>query len=226
MLVGARALGRVDLLVAAERGAAWLVAAQGPDPQAGWAQQYDTTGRPAPGRRFEPAAFASWESRLMIEALLAVVATTGDTSLCEPVARGVAWLAASKIGPACWARFYAPGTNTPVYVGADGRPVATPDDARRPYRWTGDYGIPALIASLGLDPGDGTASPPPRRIPGDAGACPPAVPPEAHAEGGPRMAILRAAIRLAALAPPAPSLCAAEVERRVSPAGVRATDRR
>jgi Pectic acid lyase len=227
MLVGARALGRPDLLAAARRGAEWLVAAQGPDTQAGWAQQYDATGRPAPGRRFEPAAFASWESRLMIEALLAVVAVTGDTSLCEPVARGVAWLDASTIGPACWARFYAPGTNAPVYIGPDGRPVATPDDARRPYRWTGDYGIPALFASLGVDPADDArAGPPPRRIPGDAGACPPAVPPEEHADGGPRMAILRAAIRLAALAPPEPSPCAAAVQRRVSPAGVRARDRR
>jgi hypothetical protein len=80
LLAGARLLGRTDLLEAARRGGTWLVHAQGADPHAGWAQQYTEDGRPAPGRRFEPAGYASWESRVMVDALLQVTAATGDRS--------------------------------------------------------------------------------------------------------------------------------------------------
>jgi hypothetical protein len=219
VLAGARTLGRPDLLAAARRGAGWLAAAQAPAPQGGWAQQYGPTGAPAPGRRFEPAALASWESRLMVEAMLAVVEATGDTTLCPPVARAVDWLVASAITPGCWARFYAIGSNAPVYIGADGQPVPTPGAARRPYRWTGDYGIPGLLAALGVDARAERSTPPPTRLSGDAGACPPELPLEDRDEQSPRIAILRAAIRLAAIEPAPPPPCAFEVRRRLAEAG-------
>lgn len=205
LLTGARLLGRPELLEAARRGGAWLVHAQGPEPHPGWAQQYAADGRPAPGRRFEPAAYASWESRIMVDALLEIAAATGDVSLCAPVARAVGWLARSTVQPTCWARFYEPGSGRPLFIGPSGRPVGTPTEGRRPYRWIGDYGIPGLLARFGLDGAEplarGGSAHPPRRIAGDPGACPGFVPHEAQLAGGPRSRIIAAAVHLDRLTP-------------------------
>lgn len=212
LLAGVRTLGRPDLLPAARRGGEWLARAQGPVPQAGWAQQYDEQGRPAPGRSFEPAGFASWESREMVEALLELAEATGDTAFCAPIPGALAWLVRSALGPSCWARFYTPGTNLPLYIGRHGEQVATPAEGRRPYRWTGDYGIPGLLASLGLRSDRGTAALP-RRIPGDAGACPNDPRSEPEDEKNPRGRIARAAVLLATIVPASPSPCADAIGR-------------
>jgi PelA/Pel-15E family pectate lyase len=215
LLTGARILGRQDLLVAAQRTGAWLEGAQGAAPLSGWAQQYTVDGRPAPGRSFEPAAWASWETRMMIDSLLQIAAATGDRSLCAPVARGVRWLARAAIHPGCWARFYDPGSGRPLFIGPDGRVVDTPTEGRRPYRWIGDYGIPGMLASLGLDGGGRprrTDVPhPPRRIPGDPGACPGFVPLEAQAPRGPRSRIITAAVLLDRTTPLPDTPCRDEV---------------
>ena len=152
-----RRLERADFVAAARRGAEWLVRVRRPLPQAGWAQQYDASGRPAPARRFEPAALASWESRHVIDALLAFVVATGETSYCEPIPDAVAWLVRSAIAPGCWARFYELETNAPLYFDAAAERVAEPDKARPSYDWTGDFGIPALLARLGLE-GEGSTA--------------------------------------------------------------------
>jgi hypothetical protein len=215
LLTGARLLGRRDLLDAALRAGAWLVRAQGPEPHAGWAQQYGTDGRPAPGRRFEPAAYASWESRIMVDALLDLAAASGDRSLCAPVARAVRWLVGARVRPGCWARLYEPGSGRPMFIGPKGLPVGTPTEGRRPYRWIGDYGIPGLLASLALDvQGRPLASPPahaPHRMPGDSGACPGFVPIEEQDDGGPRNRLVRAAVLLDRTTPMAPRPCRDEV---------------
>jgi hypothetical protein len=215
LLAGAQHLGRPDLVDAARRGAGWIARAQGPEPHAGWAQQYGVDGHPAPGRRFEPAAWASWESRVMVDALVEVAAATGDRSLCAPAARAVRWLVGAAVAPSCWARLYDPESGRPLFIGPDGLPVGTPAEGRRPYRWIGDYGIPGLLGSLGLDdrgqPLSPTARRPPRRIPGDAGACPGFVPLEDREDGGPRSRIIKAAVLLYRIVPVAPRPCADEV---------------
>jgi hypothetical protein len=217
LLAGARLLGRTDLLEAARRGGTWLVHAQGADLHAGWAQQYTEDGRPAPGRRFEPAGYASWESRVMVDALLQVTAATGDRSFCAPVARALAWLVGAAIRPGCWARLYDPETGRPLFIGPDSLPVGTPAEGRRPYRWIGDYGIPGLLAALGPD-GDVPRFPrPPRRIAGDAGACPEFVPLEEQGDGGPRSRIITAAVLLDRMSPVRVEPCRDEVRAALAP---------
>jgi hypothetical protein len=141
LLAGARHLGRPDLQDAARRGAGWIARAQGREPHAGWAQQYALDGRPAPGRRFEPAAWASWESRIMVDALLQVAAATGDRALCAPVARAVRWLVAAPVAPACWARLYDPESGRPLFIGR------TAGRSARPPRAGGRIGGSATTAS-------------------------------------------------------------------------------
>lgn len=218
LLVGARLLGRDDLLAAARRAGDWLLRVQGPPRQAAWAQQYELDGRPAPGRRFEPAGYAAWESREMLDALLDLADATGDRRYCAAVPGAIDWFVRSAIAPGCWARLYAPGSNEPLYVARDGQRVDSPRRAKRPYKWTGEFGIPRLLARLGLDeegaPRNSARPLPPLRIPGDAGRCPDAAGDArrvAHDDSppNPRLRIARAATLLATLAPPPTSPCAA-----------------
>lgn len=221
LLAAGRALERADFVAAGRRGGDWLLRARRPAPQAGWAQQYDLDGAPAPARRFEPAALASWESRYAIETLLDLAAATNDPRYCASAMEAARWLARSAIGPGCWARFYALGTNTPVYVASDGRPVDSPAAAHVGYDWTGDFGIPALLARLGraarpAAAGVGAARP----VAGDPGVCPGQRPQGFYrdAPDDPRALVARASLLLAALEPPAVSPCAPGVARGVAPA--------
>lgn len=169
LILGARILERPDLLEAAVRGGDWLVEARFPAPAAAWAQQYDEVGRAVPGRAFEPVALASWETRHALDALMELSRAVGDRRYCRTIEESAAWLARSALGPGCWARFVSPSTGEPIFLDIDGNPVEGPSQAKRPYRWTGDYGIPALFAEL--ERGDDSLLAIPR-IPGDAGDCP------------------------------------------------------
>ena len=107
LLSAAELLGRDDLRTAATRGGEFLLAVQAPPPRSGWAQQYDAQGRPAQGRRFEPPALASSESRYAIEALVTLADATGDDRYCAAITRAITWLASSALRPGCWPRFRA-----------------------------------------------------------------------------------------------------------------------
>lgn len=207
LLDGARLLGRPELRDAARRAGDWLVQVQSGLGSGGFAQQYTADGVPAPGRRFEPPGLASWETREMLDALLALAREPGGARWCPAIADGAAWLERVAIAPGCWARLYASRDDRPLYVARDGSFVKTPDEAKRPYKWTGDFGIPGLLATLGRDlHGAALAADAPRRplrIFGDAGRCPEAPEPDDDPPN-PRARIARAALLLAAAAP-APS---------------------
>lgn len=221
LLVGARLLDRPDLRDAARRGGDWLLRVQGPANRAGWAQQYTPDGAPAPGRRFEPVGFASWESRAMLDALLTLAREPGGARYCAAVPGAVAWLVASPLSAGCWARLYDLDEGQPLFVARDGQRVASAADAKRPYKWTGDFGIPGLLATLGLDARGAALAPdaalPPRRIPGDAGRCPgeerAGAHPTADDPPNPRARIARAAALLAATTEPPASPCAPGQDR-------------
>lgn len=211
LLDGARLLGRDDLRAAARRGGDWLLSVQGPPGRAGWAQQYTLDGKPAPGRRFEPAGWASWESREMLDALRALAREPDGARYCAAFPAAVEWLVASPIAPGCWARLYDIEDGRPLFVARDGRRVASPAEAKRPYKWAGDFGIPGLLGTLGLDTHGAPLAPeaprPPRRIFGDAGRCPEDERANDDDPPNPRARIARAARLLAALDDPPPSPC-------------------
>lgn len=169
LLMAARVLGRPELVKAARRAGDWIVSAQHAVPQAGWAQQYDEHGDPAPARRYERVALASWESRYAVDALLELATATGNVAYCAPVGPAARWLVASQISPGCWARFYELGSNTPLYFNAQREAVGTPTEAHQPYDWTGDFGIRDLLLRVtGAPSGDE----PTALVPGDPGQCP------------------------------------------------------
>jgi len=220
LLLGADLLDRGDLRAAAERGGGWLLRVQGDTAHGGWAQQYDARDRPAPARRFEPPALASWESRYAIEALLALARETGDQRYCGAATRALEWLAASALRPGCWARFYGVESNQPIYVGADGAPVSAVAQARQGYDWVGDFGISTLLDRLGDAherraagshvTGDVASVRPVLVVPGDPGTCPdePARGYDRDAPDDPRAVVAHAAILLGDVGDADPSLCA------------------
>lgn len=182
LLLGAEVLNRPDLVEAAAGGGDWLVASRFADQSAGWAQQYDEEGRPVPGRAFEPVALASWETKHALGALAELARVRPEERYCTAIEEGLAWLESTALSPGCWARFISLDTGAPVFLDIDGHPVPSAVQAKRPYRWTGDYGIPSLFTQLGRVPPSEEVTP---RIPGDAGDCP----------GSPRRARRRRAAR-------------------------------
>jgi hypothetical protein len=176
LLDGARLLDRDDLIAAARRAGDWMMRTRARPPHAGWAQQYDHDDRPTSARRFEVGGLAAWETRAAVEALLALADATDDSRYCDSIPDAVRWLAGTTIAPHCWARFYDAITGRPFFVTSEGLRTDSLAAARGGYAWTGDFGIPRLLAeaaaaAAGAISGKNAARPP-RRLPGDSGVCP------------------------------------------------------
>jgi hypothetical protein len=104
---------------AARRGGDFLLLAQLPDPQPGWAQQYDQDMHPAWARKFEPPAITGGESQSVIEVLMTLYRRTGDAKYLEPLSRALAYYAKLPLPDGEYARFYEIGTNKPLYFTKD-----------------------------------------------------------------------------------------------------------
>ena len=104
---------------AAKRLGDFLIAAQLPQPQPAWAQQYDFNMRPCWARKFEPAAVSGGESQGVINALIELYRFTGDKKYLGPIPAAVAWLERSRLPDGKVARFYEMRTNRPLYMTKD-----------------------------------------------------------------------------------------------------------
>lgn len=100
---------------AARRGGDFLLLAQMPDPQPGWAQQYDPAMHPAWARKFEPPAVTGCEAQGVIATLHRLFVETGDRKYLEPVPRALAYYRKSLLPDGRLARFYELRTNRPLY---------------------------------------------------------------------------------------------------------------
>jgi hypothetical protein len=132
MLEAARIYDEPRYLASAEKGGEFIRLAQMPDPQPGWAQQYDRDMHPAWARRFEPPSITGGESQSVMRTLLLLYRETGNRRYLEPLPRALAYYQRSLLPPAdtpsevrrracpgqtpCAARFYELQTNRPLYV--------------------------------------------------------------------------------------------------------------
>jgi hypothetical protein len=150
MLQAYRHTGAKRFLEAARRGGEFLIRAQLPEPQPGWAQQYNHEMEPAWARAFEPPAVCAGESGGVVRTLGRLYLETGDGKFLQPVPAFVAWLKQSEVRPNRWARLYELGTNKPIYGDRDGEIHYTLEEIsaerQRGYSWQGDYGLPETIA--------------------------------------------------------------------------------
>lgn len=143
--------GEQRFLTALRRLGDFLILAQMPDPQPGWAQQYSFDMHPIWARRFEPPAVAGRESQDALKALLRISEYTGDRRYLEPVPRALAWLKRSLLPDGRLARYCALETNRPLYMSRRGREYSlTYDDSRLPkhYGWKVQSEIDAIEASF------------------------------------------------------------------------------
>lgn len=137
MLEAARIYREPRYLAAAEKGGAFLLRAQMPEPQPGWAQQYDRDMHPAWARVFEPPSVSGGESQGVMRILMVLHRETGDAKYLEPIPRALAYLKRSLLPPeeppsevrrrvpgAALARFYELRTNRPLYVTKGSRLIA------------------------------------------------------------------------------------------------------
>lgn len=114
-------LGDKRYLESAKRAVDFLIAVQGPEDQAGWAEQYHPdTMQPVKARTHEPAGFVVRESEQVIELLQTFYKMTGDRRYLRPIPMCLAWFdrlnreaIEFKHPPA---RYYELGSNLPVYV--------------------------------------------------------------------------------------------------------------
>jgi hypothetical protein len=145
-----RRTGRPEYLEAARRGADFLVRAQLPQPQAGWAQQYDSAMHPAWARAFEPPCITANEGAHALDLLLDMYLQFGDEKYIKRVPEAVAWFRKSELSPGVWNRMYELGTNRPIYGDRDKKIHYTleelSEERRYGYSWRGAYGIPEILA--------------------------------------------------------------------------------
>lgn len=100
---------------AAQRGGEFLLRAQMPEPQPGWAQQYNHQMHPAWARKFEPPAITGGESQRVMHTLLELYQRTADARYSQAVARALPYYQQSVRSDGRLARFYELQSNRPLY---------------------------------------------------------------------------------------------------------------
>jgi len=105
--------------------------AQCPEPQPGWAQQYNANMEPTWARKFEPPSVSGHESLWALETLHEIWLVTGDDKYKAPYESALAWLERSKLPGNMHARFYELNTNKPLYFVKDTYEL-TYDDSNLP----------------------------------------------------------------------------------------------
>lgn len=167
LLEAAEVYGDDACRAAALKAGDFLLLAQLPDPQPGWAQQYGLDLRPIWARKFEPPAVTGSEAAGVIETLMDLYRRDGQAKWLEPIPRALAYYRGSRLPDGRLARFYELGTNRPLFFTRDY--VLTHDDGDVPTHyafkvedWTGklDARHRRLVAEPWAPPGP--AAPPGR----------------------------------------------------------------
>lgn len=102
-------------LNSAKKAGDFFILAQMPEPQPGWAQQYNHQMEPVWARKFEPPCVTGGESLSTMETLHELYVVTGDEKYLKPLTAAFAWYERSKLPDGQYARFYELQTNKPLY---------------------------------------------------------------------------------------------------------------
>jgi hypothetical protein len=122
----------------------FILQAQFPEPQPGWAQQYDEDMQPAWARLFEPPSLATSETQGILYTLMLLYEKTGDEKYLRPVPKTLAWLRRSTLPNGRFPRFIEFKTNQPLYVDKDRKVSNSPIDSYPGYGWVVDNQTDAI----------------------------------------------------------------------------------
>ncbi|MBN8627650.1 MAG: pectic acid lyase [Planctomycetes bacterium] len=128
----------------------FLIAAQMPNPQPAWCQQYNYDLVPIWARKFEPPAVTGGESQDVMETLIKIFLATGDAKYLEPIPAALEYLKKSRLPDGRLARYYELETNRPLYMNRTGEQYfLTYDDKNLPdhYGWKRDSRLDAIEAA-------------------------------------------------------------------------------
>jgi hypothetical protein len=126
----------------------FLLSAQLPAPQSGWAQQYDRTMQPVWGRVFEPPALTSKETAGSIDYLIDLFVETGEPKYLKAANSAADWLKATRLPDGTWSRYYELGSNRPMYVDENNSVTFEPVNLLDHYNLRGTFDIPAVLDRL------------------------------------------------------------------------------
>lgn len=112
--------GEEQYLTALKKLGDFLILAQMPQPQPGWAQQYNDNMQPIWARKFEPPGISGDETQEVLETLLDIVEYTRDEKYLRPIPSAISWLKKSQLADGQMARYYELKTNRPLYVERQG----------------------------------------------------------------------------------------------------------
>ena len=174
MLEASRIYKEPRYLASAEKGGEFMLLAQMPEPQPGWAQQYDRDMHPAWARSFEPPSITGGESQSVMRALLLLYRETGRKKYLEPLPRALAYYRKSILPDVdrpseirrracpgrtpCAARFYELKTNRPLYITKGTRVTALDQGASNVDGYELSYSDESVITHYSvLIPGAGFA---------------------------------------------------------------------
>lgn len=121
LLEAYRIYGRQDCRTAALETGDFFVLAQMPEPQPGWAQQYDRDMHPTWARKFEPASVTGGESQAVMKSLISLYWQTGETRFLKPIPSALAYYRRSRLPDGQLARFYELHSNKPLFFTKDYR---------------------------------------------------------------------------------------------------------
>jgi len=113
---------------AVDRAGDFILLAQLPEPQPGWAQQYDMNMQPAWARKFEPPAITGGESYRVLRTLLRLYRDTGDKKYLAPVPVALNYYRQVRSPDGKLARFIELQTNKPLYFTKDYKLTYSDDD--------------------------------------------------------------------------------------------------
>ncbi|MEZ6067382.1 MAG: pectate lyase [Planctomycetaceae bacterium] len=133
---------------AAIRGADFLLLAQMPDPQPGWAQQYNESMHPAWARKFEPPALSGSESQGVMRTLMEAYLRTGDPRYIATLPKAIDYYRKSLLDDGQLARFYELRTNRPLYFTREYRLTYDDSDLPTHYAFVVGSGLDAIARQL------------------------------------------------------------------------------
>lgn len=136
LFLAARLYGEERCRRAAMKGGDFLILAQMPGPQPGWAQQYDFDMHPCWARKFEPASITGGESQGVMMTLLDLYERTGERRYLEPIPRALTYYRRSLLPGGKLARFYELKTNRPLYFTRDYKLTYSDKDVPTHYSFT------------------------------------------------------------------------------------------
>jgi len=126
----------------------FLILAQMPEPQPGWAQQYNHDMEPVWARKFEPPAIAGRESVDAMLTLIRIARLTREARYVATIPQARAWLQRSLLPDGTLSRYYELQTNKPLYMTDDYQLTHDAERLARHYGWHDESPLPRIDAQM------------------------------------------------------------------------------